>query len=619
MKKTFGAQFDTLRRAGMGRIARRLSRRFRRRCLYPLLGPWLFPSSRGGISDLDPAGELPGIEEGLLGGTTDLDGLLQGAEEVSQNQFRYLNLPPVNMGNPIAWRSLPYEDPLWSLQLHHGEWALVLAHALRFSGEGRFREALLRLLTDWVEHNPVGWGAGWEPYPTCLRMVYWSKAAMVLAGDPGWQDFSRRILAPSLRQQANYLALNLEEDLGNNHLLANYRALAWMGLLFPRWPEAAQWRELGLAGLWREMNRQVLDDGVHDEISVSYHLLVLQDLMETRKLCQAAGEPVPEEVEGTLERMVCFLGSILAPDGTYPMLNDTVPGYPLDPREVLFPSENISRWPEGMELRQEVERSYASWLTGTLPGPSRTKWGEGAGPSVKVFPRAGYAVLRSGADEMLSFDAGPMGPAHLQGHGHADALSFSLFAGGRWLLTDPGVFSYHDPFWRSHFRSTRAHNTVSVDGQDQCVFWGPFRVAYPPSARLLDWGEDSVAGEHQGYARLKDPLVHRRQLRRRGQGEWEIADHFSGRGIHDFLFNLQLAPGGRAEVSGLNAESRWPDGVTLKILCPAAPAGAKAGMDTGWVSSGWNLKEEVPRYVLRWRGRVPLENRVILKIKDRYA
>jgi hypothetical protein len=613
MKETFGALFDTLYRAGMGRIACRLSRRFRHRCLYPWLGPWLFSSRRGGENDLDLAGDLAGLGEDFSGMPTDLDGLLREAEGLSQNRFRYLNLPSVNLGNPIAWRSFPYEDPLWLLQLHYGEWALVLAHALRFSGEGRFREALVRFVTDWVEHNPVGCGPGWEPYPTCLRLVHWSKAAMALAGDPGWQDFSRRFLAPSLRQQANYLTVNLEEDLGNNHLLANYRALAWMGLLFPRWPESARWRETGLQGLWAEMRRQVLADGVHDERSVSYHTLVLQDLLEIWNLCVVAKQPVPEDVVPTLENMLRFLEGMRAPDGSFPMLNDTVPGYPADPRSALLAGRFLMGGPECGLGNQPGEVSLGAGQDPFFFGrfPAGKEW---AGlPALSVFPHAGYCVLRPEADHWLYFDAGPMGPHHLPGHGHADALSFLLFAGGRWRIVDPGVFSYHDRTWRDTFRSTPVHNTVAVDAADQCVFWGPFRVAYPPRVRLGEWGENYVTGEHDGYRRLTDPVSHRRTIRLTGPGEWEVLDLFSGRGTHDFLFNLQLAPGGRAEVSGLNAQCRWPDDATLKILCPAAPAGAKVGVETGWVSSGWNLKEEAPRYVLRWRGKVPMENRIILK------
>ena len=52
----------------------------------------------------------------------------------------------------------------------------------------------------------------------------------------------------------------------------------------------------------------------------------------------------------------------------------------------------------------------------------------------------------------------------------------SRFATTAWeLLVDPGTYCYHgEPEWRSYFRSTRAHNTIEVDGVDQAVEAGPF-------------------------------------------------------------------------------------------------------------------------------------------------
>jgi len=80
-----------------------------------------------------------------------------------------------------------------------------------------------------------------------------------------------------------------------------------MGLSFPNWPEAQRWKSIGLTGLWAEMRRQVLSDGVHDERSVSYHTIVLQDFLELWWLAKQVGEVVTEDVESILVRMFQFL------------------------------------------------------------------------------------------------------------------------------------------------------------------------------------------------------------------------------------------------------------------------------------------------------------------------
>jgi hypothetical protein len=607
----------TLSRAGHQRIKNRLFREIRYRYLYPWIGSLIFPMPPPSGNGLNRLPGWEGFNEGLAKRVGFRKQILEQAEDLCQDCFSFLNLPMEGLGEAINWDFAPAGDPLWQYELHYGEWALVLSHAFLITQELRFRDVLIRLLTDWIANNPVGQGPGWEPYPISRRLVFWSRVGNAFKEDLKWKIFWRDILGNSLRQQGQVLAANLEKDLGNNHLIANYRALAWMGLLFPDWPEASAWRGIGLEGLWVEMRDQVLPDGVHDERSISYHTLVLQDLLEVWRLCLATKEPVPEDVAPTLGHMLQFLAYMQAPDGSYPMLNDTVPNYPLDPRSVLLAGGLLLNRPEWVLRAEEGDASYAAWLVGKDSFGPRGGGARKELPAAVAYPYAGYVVLRSGSDDQLYFDSGAMGPSHLPGHGHADALNFLLFAEGRWLIVDPGVFSYHDRQWRDHFRSTRAHNTVTIDGQDQCVFWGPFRVAYPPETRLLEWSEAGAIGEHEGYRRLNNPLVHRRSIEKKRKGEWEIWDHFSGRGKHEFVWSLQFAPEAQGEINGLNGEIRWPEGIALKVICPSSLPNAEARLEPGWVSFGWNLKQEAPRYVLRWKGQAPLESRMIIEVTKR--
>ncbi len=401
-------------------------------------------------------------------------------------------------------------DPLWKYNLHYGEWALTLVHAFLATGEARFRNTLIGLIDDWIKNHRVGQSPGWEPYPISRRLLAWSRVGLAMKEDNTWQAFWRSKLAPSLAQQAAVLGKNLEHDLANNHLVSNYRALAWMGLMFPGWPEAKEWCDVGLGGLWEEMRRQVLSDGVHNERSISYHTIVLQDLLETWWLARQTGVTVPEDVQPTLISMLQFLADTRTPDGAWPMVNDSVPDYPINPESMLIAGTRIFGEKEWLARSEEREGTKMS------------------GGRMASFPDAGYVVLRDNAQSYLFFDAGPMGSDSMSGHGHADALSFILYGGGRPLIVDPGVYSYHDLKWRDYFRSMSVHNTVTIDKTDPCVFWGPFRVAYPPRARLLEWSENHVMGEHEGYRRLKKPVLHRRKIERKASGEWELVDDFTG-------------------------------------------------------------------------------------------
>src|SRR6185369_4429515 len=101
-------------------------------------------------------------------------------------------------------------------------------------------------------------------------------------------------------------------------------------------------------------------------------------------------------------------------------------------------------------------------------------------PTAHAFAESGYFVMRDSwtkeADYAL-IDCGLHGVQSC-GHAHADQLSFEYAAQGMTWLVDPGTFTYTgDAGLRDWFRSTAAHNTVTVDGEPQSVTAGPFAWA----------------------------------------------------------------------------------------------------------------------------------------------
>src|SRR5262249_8405279 len=156
----------------------------------------------------------------------------------------------------------------------------------------------------------------------------------------------------------------------------------------------------------------------------------------------------------------------------------------------------------------------------------------------RAFKDAGYFAQRSGwraNDTHLVFDCGSLG-LDSGGHGHADALSFTLFTGGHEFLIDPGTSVYNCAAdSRDFFRSTSAHNTVVVDGRGQSTSGATFRWKTKASTRLqrqialsdLDYVDGSV--EYRG-------ITHRRRLVYIRPNYWVVLDQLDGKPGHNFDF-----------------------------------------------------------------------------------
>src|SRR5262249_48033881 len=108
-------------------------------------------------------------------------------------------------------------------------------------------------------------------------------------------------------------------DICGNHLVKNIKALIWASAYFTG-PIAERWRRLGLKHLQRELDRQILADGMHYERSPSYHAQVFADLLECRQAL--ADDPFGGQLDAALDRMAQTVADLTHPDGGPALFND---------------------------------------------------------------------------------------------------------------------------------------------------------------------------------------------------------------------------------------------------------------------------------------------------------
>jgi len=95
---------------------------------------------------------------------------------------------------------------------------------------------------------------------------------------------------------------------------------------------------------------------------------------------------------------------------------------------------------------------------------------------LKCYPYFGLYIL-SCDNFYLCAMAGTIGQNSNGGHSHNDKLSFELSIAGFDIYTDPGTYLYTpQPLRRNEFRSVKAHNTPTINGEEQCSFTGLFSM-----------------------------------------------------------------------------------------------------------------------------------------------
>ena len=398
------------------------------------------------------------------------------------NESRWFTLP-------LDWHppELDHGTRLWLLNLHYMEFL-----------ESLREEAVPEVIDDWIRRVPPYrdgyWMHDWNSYALSIRCVVWMQQYARHA--VRWKDDFRTRMLTSLIHQIRFLERNLETDIGGNHVIKNIKALLWAGRFWNH-TEAQSWAKKASTLLNRELDEQILDDGMHFERSPSYHAQVFADLLECYSLL-GDGE-LKRHLYAKLGQMAQVLVDTTHPDGLPSLLNDG-----------------------GLHMTHSPGTILDVWsrLSGEQVAPRREF----------ALRSAGYFGARS-EDEFILVDCGKVAPDHLTAHGHADILSFEWSILGHRMVVDPGVYEYNEGPRRTYARSTRSHNTVTLEGEDQCEFWGAFRMGRRPSdvvSRFSPTADGFVLdGSHDGFRHLPGSPRHKRTFEVR-HGHIRVLDEVQG-------------------------------------------------------------------------------------------
>lgn len=407
---------------------------------------------------------------------------------LQNGEFKFMGIQ-----GPVEWRNTKLPK-IWLYNLHY------LDHLASSSETSAKSDSFI--IDSWIQSNPPFVGVGWEPYPLSLRivnLVKWLQRQPMCKAE--WLD--------SLALQTHALSQQVEYHILANHLFVNGKALIFAGS-FLKGVHAEQWQAQGLKIIDAEISEQFLADGAHFELSPMYHALLLWDMCDLVNLAlQAPQAPLTVRLanwQHVIARGIVWLRSVQHPDGGIPFFNDAAFG--------IAPTLS------------DIE-GYASQL-GCLPQSTAT---ETLQVSVRCHTESGYGAITLGDGCKALVNFAQLSPAYQPGHSHADTLSYELSLFGQRVFVNSGTSQYGEDGERNRQRSTAAHNTVEIDGENSSEVWAGFRVARRAHAVLEELVSEPdmvrIRCHHDGYRRLKGKNLHIREWVAKA-GSLQVTDRLTG-------------------------------------------------------------------------------------------
>lgn len=469
----------------------------------------------------------------------DLDGILD-------NEFDFINIKH-KVSLDTAWNDMELQH-LWRYNLHYFEYLYKLGFQYFNDGnKSKYYEKYKELIVNWIVNNPCPHGDGWHPYTISLRITNWISTYGIFIEEINNDISFKNQIIESLYTQYSYLQKNLEKDVLGNHYFENIKALIIGSTFFGE----EQVKYKFIKELLKQLEEQILEDGMHFELSPMYHKIILEDLIKITMWLK--NESVYAKLREYINKMIDVMYSFEEGFGKTPAFNDSTDG---------------------------ISKTYDCLLETCKKDFDLTP------KFIDSFNASGYYILRN-AQYKLIFDCGEICPSYLPAHGHCDALSYELSIEGIPILVNSGTYQYEGGEWRNHFRKTKAHNTVMIGDREQSQFWGSFRVANRISdvkrCRFNYKGLSFISGAYKTYFGAK----HTRYIGEIDENVVLVLDKVEAKASEEVKSYVHLNPDTKVSLSETVRIKN--DGMNINII----PISSKdVSISKGWYSSAFNLKEE---------------------------
>jgi hypothetical protein len=505
-------------------------------------------------------------------------------DAILANRFSF-NAESYQFDNSPDWLNNPSRDIEWAIMLHKFYYAVGLGMAFQETGNARYAEKWIKLTSSWIETVPIDIlssdVAGRRVQNWIFAHFYFVSECSSKAITP---EFYLRFLE-SIHDQVEWLCHHLTP--ARNHRTLELYTIFLAAVVFPEFKKASDWLKFSIDELRQNIEKDILDDGVHCELSTDYHHIVLRNFLAVKRLATLNAIALPEAIDDKIKKALEFSLYVHKPDGSIPSLSDGDTG------------DYLKLLAQGYEFYGCEHLKYAA-----------TAGREGLAPPFTsiAFPSGGYYIMRSGWGDALDayrderhlvFDCGAVGEGN---HGHLDLLSFEMAAYGQSLIVDPGRFTYDEVGevnWRVLFRGTSYHNTVQVDGLNQTRYEfhkKKFKITgQHPEYELKSFfsrpGLDFVHGIAKSH---EYPVVHERKILFIEGEYWIICDVLRADENHQYDVLFHLSSLAQNKVALTCDRNCFTVASPHLLMIQPILGSSTVAIDGGYVSPVYGVKREAP-------------------------
>ncbi|MGD8780810.1 MAG: heparinase II/III family protein [Ignavibacteria bacterium] len=342
-----------------------------------------------------------------------------------------------NLGNPPDWsifEKTELEKSVWFNRFYYLPSFARLYYLDKNNGHIKF---MMELLKNWIKENPVE-GPSKSKYNWFDMQAAWRSINLswcyYLAKD-GLPDSDKEVIYNLQGQHAKILMKDFgKKELNEfNHQSHGALAILYLAILFPALPEAGELLKTGLKIIKHHVDHAFYEDGGNVEQMFGYYPFMTSVFRDAYLLCKANNVGEPEHSLPLLGKMYRYLSAIAQPDNTVPPINDSY-------------------------------EETVSYILPTLAGII----GENNLPkllSTTYFKDSQIGVIRSELNTEKPWYINVNAAKLIGSHAHAGRLAVNVWYNNKPVLVDSGCCNYDNPLLVEWYRTSKAHNTVLIDGK----------------------------------------------------------------------------------------------------------------------------------------------------------